>query len=45
MRVEVDNVEDVIDKIAPTSESGSSLYIYLPKKHAGKRLKILVLEK
>lgn len=42
MKVEVDNVEEVIDK--KVDSYTTSTRIIIPKKYAGRKVKVLILE-
>ncbi len=44
MKVELDNVEIVMDKEIVKAKSGTSGYVYIPLKYVGRKVKICVLD-
>jgi len=45
IQVEFDNVEEIYDDTIKGTSTGSSGYIYLPKKWIDRKVKVLILEK
>jgi len=43
LRIEIENVEEVIDK--QVDSYATSTRIIIPKKYAGRRVKVLILER
>ena len=44
MKVQFDKVEEVIEDEIKTSDKATSAYVYLPKKHAGKKAKVCIMK-
>lgn len=45
MKIELDNVETIIDSKVGLAEGSTSAYIYVPKNLVGRKVKICVLKK